>query len=370
MSPTIYHHTKPITLECGATLPKVEIAYHTYGHMNASRDNIIWVCHALTANSEVADWWPHTVEEGRFLDPTKWFVVCANVLGSCYGTTGPASTDPRTGRPYYSRFPNVTVRDMVHCHQLLAEHLGITHVRLLIGASIGGYQAIEWAATDPEWADQFAFLFTAPAVTPWIAAFNESQRMAIEVDPTYGEDTETAGRDGMAVARSIGLLSYRGGSGYNISQRDENENVNENDNANVNADENEDVQKRLFGHRVQSYQRYQGEKLKRRYDCYAYVRMCNAVDSHNIARGRGKMEEVLRRINKPTLLMACTTDLIFPPDEQAIMRDNIPHNTFRLIDSPFGHDGFLVEYEQLDTIIQEFMSKVNVNANVVIQHPI
>ncbi len=337
MEPTIFTYQSPVTLENGAVLPSVDIAYHTYGTLSASRDNVIWVCHALTANSEVADWWPHTVENGRFLDPDKWFVICANVLGSCYGTTGPTSINPATGKPYYGAFPKVTVRDMVHCHQLLAEHLGISHVRLLIGASIGGYQAIEWAAMNNEWADQFAFLFTAPQITPWIAAINESQRMAIECDPTYGTDDPMAGRNGMAVARSIGLLSYRGGSGYNISQRDEN------------PDE------ACFTHRVQTYQRYQGEKLRRRYDCYAYVRMCDAVDSHNVARGRGTLAEVLHTITKPTLLMACTTDLIFPPEEQAVMRENIPNNVFRLIDSPFGHDGFLVEYEQLDRIIQEFM---------------
>lgn len=333
----LYHHPEPITLETGATLPCVDIAYHTYGQRNEDDSNIIWVCHALTANSEVADWWPHTVEQGRFLDPERYFVICANVLGSCYGTTGPTSINPETGKPYYNTFPQVTVRDMVQCHQLLAQHLGIRHVRLLIGASIGGYQAIEWAATDPDWASQYAFLFTAPQVTPWVAAFNESQRMAIECDPTYGQSTPEAGRQGMAVARSIGLLSYRGGSGYNISQRDEQ------------PDDS------LFTHRVQSYQRYQGEKLRRRYDCYAYVRMCNAVDSHNIARGRAPLAQVLQTIQRPTLLMACTTDLLFPPDEQAVMYDNIPNNTFRLIDSPYGHDGFLVEHEQLDRIIQDFM---------------
>lgn len=335
--PHIYHYDNPVTLECGEVLPRVEIAYHTYGTLSANKDNVIWVCHALTANSEVADWWPHTVEKGRFLDPDRWFVVCANVLGSCYGTTGPTSTNPATGEPYYASFPRVTVRDMVQCHQLLAAHLGIEHVHLLIGASIGGFQAIEWAITTPGWADRYAFLFTAPQVTPWIAAFNESQRMAIECDPTYGENHPMAGRQGMAVARSIGLLSYRGGTGYNISQRNEN------------PDES------CFEHRVHSYQRYQGEKLRRRYDCYAYVRMCDAVDSHNVARGRGRIEDVLKTITQPTLLMACTTDLIFPPAEQAVLRDNIPNNTFRLIDSPFGHDGFLVEYEQLDQIIQDFL---------------
>lgn len=339
MQPKYYTYDAPVALECGETLPSVTIAYHTYGTLSPASDNVIWVCHALTANSEVADWWPHTVETGRFLDPDKYFVVCANILGSCYGTTGPTSINPATGQPYYGRFPHVTVRDMVRCHQLLAKHLGIKQVELLAGPSIGGFQAIEWILMEPGWAKRCALLCTSPQVTPWIAGFNESQRMAIECDPTYGQDDPMAGRDGMAVARSMALLSYRGGVGYNLAQRD------------VNPDES------LFEHRVQTYQRHQGEKLRRRYDCYAYLRMLLAVDSHNVARGRGSLEDVLRSIQAKVLLVACPTDILFPPEEQQPMRDYIPHNTFRLIHSPFGHDGFLVEYEQLDQIIREFMAE-------------
>lgn len=339
MEPRYYTYDHPLALECGETLHSVTIAYHTYGTMSAKKDNIIWVCHALTANSEVADWWPHTVEKGRFLDPDRYFVVCANVLGSCYGTTGPTSINPMTGVPYYGTFPKVTVRDMVVCHQLLAAHLGIKHVALLAGASIGGFQTVEWAATDPHFADRYAFIFTAPQVTPWIAAFNESQRMAIEVDPTYGQPIPEAGRAGMAVARSIGLLSYRGGTAYNLAQQDP------------------EPDKSCFEHRVHSYQRYQGEKLRRRYDCYAYVRMCDAVDSHNIARGRGSLIQVLGTIQAPTLVAACPTDMLFPPEEQNIFTDNLPNCSFHIIESPFGHDGFLVEYEQLDRMIQNFMTK-------------
>ena len=212
----IYTHDYPFYLESGQTLHTLQIAYHTFGTLSAAKDNVIWVCHALTANSDVADWWPRTVEAGRFLDPTRYFIVCANILGSCYGTTGPTSVCPETGEPWYGDFPKVTVRDMVHAHQLLARALGIEQVQLLIGASIGGFQALQWAVEEPQFAKRFAFIATGMTCTPWIAAFNESQRMAMELDPTLGERNAEAGQDGMAVARSIALLSYRGGAAYNL----------------------------------------------------------------------------------------------------------------------------------------------------------
>ena len=174
-----YTYDHPFTLECGYTLPSVTIAYDTFGQMNADRSNVVWVCHALTANSDVADWWPHTVERGKFLDPDIYFTVCANFLGSHYGTTGPLSIDPSTDEPWYGDFPKVTVRDMVRCHMLLAEHLGIEHAALLIGSSIGGFQCLEWCVMQPDFARRAAFIATTPRTKPWASAFNESQRMAI-----------------------------------------------------------------------------------------------------------------------------------------------------------------------------------------------
>ena len=175
----LYHHSTPVTLESGAVLQEVDIAYDTFGTLNEAKDNVIWVCHALTANSDVADWWPHTVEEGRFLDPARYFIVCANFLGSHYGTTSPLSTNPATGEKYYYDFPQITVRDMVRCHQLLAKHLGIERVKLLIGSSIGGFQCMEWAIMEPKFMESVALIATTTCTEPWAAAFNESQRMAI-----------------------------------------------------------------------------------------------------------------------------------------------------------------------------------------------
>ena len=332
-----FTYDKPFELECGEVLPSLTIAYDTFGELNSERSNVIWVCHALTANSDVADWWPHTVEEGCFLDPAKYFTVCANFLGSHYGTTGPLSVNPATGEPWYGDFPKVTVRDMVRAHQLLAEHLGIERVKLLIGSSIGGFQCLEWSVMQPDFAEKAAFIATTPRTKPWASAFNESQRMAIEGDPTFGERSAEAGLNGMATARSIALLSYRGGMAYDKTQEDENP---------------DEVG---FERRVLSYQRYQGEKLRRRFNAYSYYRLSQAVDSHNLGRGRGSVEEVLKQIKAKSLVVAITSDILFPPSDHTVMVENIPNVEYHLIDSDFGHDGFLVEHEQLNQIILNFL---------------
>lgn len=332
-----YTYEGPFELECGATLPSVTIAYDTYGRMNADRSNVVWVCHALTANSDAADWWPHTVERGCFLDPDRYFTVCANFLGSHYGTTGPLSMNPATGEPWYGDFPKITVRDMVNCHCLLAAHLGIERVKLLIGSSIGGFQCLEWCVMQPDFAERAAFIATTPRTKPWASAFNESQRMAIENDPTFGERNAEAGAAGMAVARSIALLSYRGGTAYDKTQED------------AAPDE------AGFDRRVLTYQRYQGEKLKRRFNAYSYYRLSQAVDSHNLGRGRGRVEDVLAGIRAKSLVVAITSDILFPPSDHTILVDNIPDAEYHVIDSDFGHDGFLVEHEKLNDIITDFM---------------
>ena len=333
----VYSYDKEFVLESGEVLPSLEIAYDTFGERNADSSNVVWVCHALTANSDVADWWPHTVEKGCFLDPEKYFTVCANFLGSHYGTTGPHSINPATGEKWYGDFPRVTVRDMVRCHQLLAEHLGIKRVKLLIGSSIGGFQCLEWSIMQPDFAERAAFIATTPRTKPWASAFNESQRMAIEGDPTYGERTDEAGAAGMATARSIALLSYRGGMAYDKTQED------------ANPDEVG------FERRVLSYQRYQGEKLRRRFNAYSYYRLSQAVDSHNLGRGRGTVEEQLQKIRSKSLVVAITSDILFPPSDHTILVENIPDVEYHLIDSDFGHDGFLVEHKQLNEIILNFL---------------
>lgn len=328
-----FNYDGTLELELGGVIENLEIGYHTYGTINSRRDNVVWVCHALTANSDVADWWPHTVEKGRFLDPERYFVVCANVLGSQYGTTGPISINPATGTPYYQSFPFITVRDMVRCHQLLAEHLNIPEIYALMGSSLGGFQAMEWAIMEPDFCRNLLLIATATRAMPWATALNESQRMAIETDPSFGELRDDAGEKGLKVARSIALLSYRGQPAYDATQQE--------------TEEKDKVE----NFRASSYQRYQGEKLARRFSAYTYHAITRTLDTHNIGRGRGSREEALVQIKARTTIIAVSSDILFPVAEHLYMQRHIAGADYSEIDSPFGHDGFLVESDKLNEII-------------------
>ena len=334
----IYRHRDNLKLERGGELKNLEIAFSTYGKLNGRKDNVIWVCHALTASSEVHDWWPGTVHPDGFLNPEEWLVVCANIIGSHYGSTGPLSIDPDSGKPYYDSFPKLTIRDMVNAHILLADHLGVERIHTLIGSSLGGFQAMEWAVMQPERILQLVLIATTPYVSPWAAGLNESQRMAIMADQSYGEKSDTAALQGMAAARSIALLSYRGASGYNASQKNHDDTP-------------------LYSHRASSYQRYQGKKLCDRFNAYSYMTILDAFDSHDLARGRGDLRQVMNGIKAKTACIAVTTDILFSPEEVKTMASQIPDSEYHEITSEFGHDGFLVEHSQLNRILKDFIHK-------------
>ena len=340
-----YHYPHPFQLESGETLPALDIAYDVFGKPNEQGDNYVWVCHALTANSDVADWWPHTLDAGCFIDATRYCVVCANILGSCYGTTGPLSENPATGRPWYGSFPRVSVRDMVAAHQLLAAHLGISSVAMLVGSSIGGFQCVEWAVQQPTFARRLVLIATAAKASPWVSAFNASQRMAIETDATWGQPSPQAALQGMGTARSIALLSYRGGKAYCRTQ------------AEPDADGTDGAEPApIFDRRADSYQRYQGLKLQRRFNAYSYYRLTQAIDSHDVGRQRGGVAAALSRIQSTTLVVAITSDILFPADDHRQLATMIPGARLATITSDFGHDGFLVEHEQLNNIIHQFIN--------------
>lgn len=343
MSVKYYHHNSPFLLEGGGRLDKLTIAYHTYGTLNPDRSNVIWVCHALTANSDVADWWPHTVEKDAFLDPEENFVVCANILGSHYGTTGPLSINPATGQPYYDTFPAITIRDMARAHALLADHLGIESIDTLVGSSVGGFQALQWAVDQPQRFRRMVLIATDSYASPWTIAIDETQRMAIKADQTYGLPTPDAGMKGLAAARAIGLLTYRGPEGYDRTQQDTPETSSEHG---IPAT-----------HRACTYQQYQGQKLCRRYNAYSYVTILDAFDTHNVGRGHGSRAQALASLGRiPTLAVGISTDIVFTPATMQALAAAIPGAQYVEIDSPFGHDGFLVEHAQLNTLIKQFLS--------------
>lgn len=336
----IYHHDKPFRLECGQTLPELRIAYDTYGTLNAAGDNAVWVCHALTADSRVADWWPHTVERGAFLDPERFFTVCANILGSCYGSTGPLTPLGPEGLPLYDAFPPLTIRDIVRAHMLLADHLGLKRMHALVGSSVGGFQALEWAVEQPERFGRLVLIATDAKASPWAIAVDETQRMAIKADATWGEHRPDAAAAGLAAARAIGLLTYRGPEGYNRTQQD--------------APCGEAP---AAAHRACSYQRHQGDKLVARFNAYSYVCILDAFDTHDTGRGRGGTEASLLRITAPALVVGISTDIVFTAGEMRRLCAAIPGARYEEIDSAFGHDGFLVEHEALNALLLPFMNQ-------------
>lgn len=329
-----YTINTPFHLENGGVLENLTVSYHTYGKLNASKNNVVWICHALTANSDAQDWWSGIVGTGKLYDPKDQFIVCANTIGSHYGTTGPL-TAQLNQRPLLDKFPGVTIRDMVNAHVLLRKHLGIHSINTLIGASIGGQQAVEWAITEPELIEQLILIATNARHSAYGIAFNESQRLAIYADPTYGNDNPKGGLKGLITARSIALLSYRSYSGYAANQT-------ESDN------------ERTDDFLASSYQRYQGEKLVKRFNAYSYVLLSKAMDAHNVGRGRTSVEQALTQIRAKTLVIGIGSDVLFPVSEQQFLAEHIQHAQYEQITSDFGHDGFLLEYEQLTRCIRAF----------------
>ncbi|OLY92330.1 homoserine O-acetyltransferase [Cnuella takakiae] len=321
----VLQHDGPLLLESGQQLSQINIAYHTYGTLKQDKSNVVWICHALTANSDAADWWPGMIGKGLPLDTDRYFIVCANILGSCYGSTGPLSINPDTNQPYFQAFPFLTIRDMVQAHILLRKHLGLEHIHLLIGGSIGGYQALEWSLTEPGRFGRMFLLATSPAESAWGIAVHTAQRMAIEADGTWGQPNADAGAKGLATARAIGMLTYRN---YAIM---------------VEKQSDADVAK-VDDFKASSYMRYQGEKLVKRFNAYSYYLLSKAMDTHNLARGRANtIEAALQQVTVPTLIIGVTSDILCPVQEQQIMAANIPNATYVEIDSAYGHDGFLVE---------------------------
>jgi homoserine O-acetyltransferase/O-succinyltransferase len=335
-----FHYKQAFELENGGTLKELTIAYSTYGTLNAERNNVIWICHALTANSKAADWWPGMIGEGLAFDTTKHFIVCANILGSCYGTTGPLSINPDTNAPYYKDFPFITIRDMVKAHQLLATHLSVNKIDLLVGGSMGGYQALEWVVMQPSFIDKMFLITTSAHESPWGIAIHTTQRLAIEADATWGEPSDKAGQKGLKAARGIGMITYRHYKTYALTQKETDQN-------------------KLDKFKASSYIEHQGNKLVNRYNAYSYWILTKAMDSHNIARGRSEsMEEVLKTIVQRTLVIGIATDILCPPQELTYIANNIPNSTYVEIDSVYGHDGFLVEVETISKCLRDWMVKL------------
>lgn len=323
-------------LECGEQLHDARIAYETYGYLNATRDNAVLVCHALTGSAHAAGvdiggakgWWDDLIGPGRAIDTDRMFVVCANVIGGCYGSTGPTSIDPRTGVAYGESFPFVTIRDSVRAQRELIDHLGIERLQLVIGGSMGGFQVLEWAVMYPEIVERIAPIATSAQHSAWCIGFNAIAREALDLGRAAGDESA-----GIRLARKVAMMTYR--SDIEFSSRFARERVHESTGP---VDGTFDVEHYLERH---------GEKLAARFDADTYRTITRAMDLHDIGRGRGSVESVLASITQPALCIGISSDVLYPVREQSAMAALLPNATYAEIESDCGHDAFLVEWRQV-----------------------
>ncbi|MGL1888265.1 MAG: homoserine O-acetyltransferase [Reichenbachiella sp.] len=335
--PEILKVNKAFPLERGGELPELEISYHTWGELNEAKDNVLWVFHALTANSDLGDWWPDILSDASALNPKKYFIICANILGSPYGTTSPLTINPATKEQYYSDFPLYTIRDMVNVHKILRDHLGIEKVAVALGGSMGGFQAYEWAVQEPDFFEKLILVVTGPKESPWRIAVHSAQRIAIEADPTWQEHHMMAGEHGVAAARAIGMLSYRNHTIFNKTQPD--------------------LESKVDGFNSESYMRYQGKKLiDRKFQGHLLWSLTKAMDSHDIGRDRGGVEKALQSIKAEVLQVSIDSDILFTTDEQEYIASHTPKVSYKEIQSLYGHDGFLTEFGKINKLMIEFLA--------------
>jgi homoserine O-acetyltransferase/O-succinyltransferase len=332
---SIFHFASEFQLESGSSLPGFQLKYTTLGQLNKERTNVVWICHALTGSSDFTDWWKELFTGSTPFNPDEYFIICANALGGCYGSTGPLSLNPRSGQPYFHDFPLITNRDIVNAFDLLRQHLNITNVHTLLGGSLGGQQVLEWAIIQPHLFKHIIPIATNAFHSPWGIAINEAQRMAIEADPTWKENDPRAGSEGMKAARAMAMISFRTYNTYQQTQSEKSYDVTDH-------------------FRAASYQRYQGQKLANRFNAFTYWALTKAMDNHHVGRAREGAEQALQLIQAKTLVIGIDSDILFPIAEQKFLAENIRGARLAVLTSLHGHDGFLVEFEQFKSIVNKF----------------
>jgi homoserine O-acetyltransferase len=327
----------PLLLESGVTLDGVTIAYRTWGDPANAAQNAVLICHALTGSADVDAWWPGIIAEDGAFDPRTDFVICSNILGSCYGTTGPVSLQPGSGERYRAAFPRITVRDMVNAQRALLDYLGVERLALVTGPSLGGMQALEWALMYPERVASIVPIGVGGRHSAWCIAMSEAQRHAIYADAEWNDgyySDERTPEKGLAAARMMAICTYRSWQSF---------------------DDRFGREERDSGEfEVQSYLRHQGEKINGRFDANTYVRLTQAMNDFDLARGRGEYPGILRSIRQAALVVSISSDILYPPHEQQLLARYLPDAQHALLQSADGHDGFLIECRKLAGIITEF----------------
>lgn len=347
--------------ELGGVLPEVTLAYETWGELNAAGDNAVLIVHALTGDSHAAGepcdgykkggWWEPVIGPGRAIDTDEYFVVCSNILGGCSGSTGPTSTDPESGQPYATRFPLITIRDIVRAQRRLLDWIGVRRLALVIGGSIGGQQALEWAVEFPNFVEKAVPIAATGALGPQGLGMSELGRRAIMSDPDWqGGDYYGTGRSpdkGLAIARMAGMLTYQSAAGQweRYGRR----------RASRPALYEE------FGGRfeIESYLHYQGEDLVSRFDANSYLYLLRAMDLYDVAAGYGSPEEAFSRIEAEMLFVGISSDWLFPAREVRAAADTVQKAgaevDYAEIDTLSGHDAFLKDWDELRSAIGPFI---------------
>jgi homoserine O-acetyltransferase len=329
-----FQSSAPLKLESGEILENFTVAYTTYGALNSDHSNVIWAVHALTGDTQVADWWSGLVGESALYNYSSHFIICANLLGSSYGSTNALSENPSTGTPYFYDFPVLSTRDLAQSLEMLRQHLKIKQIHTLIGGSLGGQVALEWAYILGKRLQHAIIIASTAKTSPWVIGFNEAQRMAITADSTWGQEHQDAGKKGLEAARAVAMLSYRNPSDINSKQQEKEE--------------------KLDDFLSASYLRYQGSKLAKRFQAFSYWTLTKAMDSHDIGRGRGGILTALKTIQARVLTVGVNSDLLFLAEESRLICQSVPNGNYGEILSTAGHDAFLIEFVQLSKLIENF----------------
>lgn len=367
----LFDEKSPLKLENGAQLDEVNVAYQTYGKLNSEGTNAILVCHALTGNAHAAGfldslendnnskpdlvnkyskiikdnpgWWDSLIGPHRTIDTNKYFVICPNILGSCYGTTGPTSISPKLGHSYNMQFPVVSVRDMVKVQKKLIDQLNVNKLEMVIGGSLGGMQVLEWAVMFPELVKSIVPIATAARHSAWAVGFNELQRSAIMSDPAWNKGNyKNQPSTGLANARKIAMISYRTQASFEKKFGRE-------------RTKSTLYYKPSNSFQIQNYLVHQGKKLVERFDTNAYIYLTYAMDLYDLSYDRDKLGSVLNNVSCKSLCIGINSDILYPATEQKEIAILLQNSKYAEINSIHGHDAFLIEFDQLDKIITDFI---------------
>ena len=361
---TLFEPPNLLQTEGGETLGPITVAYETYGTLSPHRENAIFICHALTGDahaagfhsheSKKAGWWDDFVGPGKGLDTDRYFVICANILGGCQGTTGPGSTNPETGNQYRSDFPVITVGDIVAVHSALVEYLGVERLLGAIGGSLGGMQVLEWAARFPNHIQAAIVLASGSNLSAQGIAFNTVGRRAILADPRFKDgnyDDEEGPLDGLALARMLAHITYLSEASIEMKFGRRLQH----------SDQLAYDLRRETEFQIESYLHYQGERFVERFDANSYLYLTKAMDYFHLDRKYGSLADALGRTEARFLLTSYTSDWLFPTSQskkivQALIQTS-RDVSFVELESPYGHDAFLIELEPLAALVQPFLNR-------------